>query len=210
MARSCPSCGYGPIGAFTDNCPMCAEPIRYARGGRVGGGSGPSTIVRWVLIGLVVAAVGMGACCAVGMWLWGTAIEDLQEDFKRAQAMAEAERKARTVVVTAHQLLKEFQENSAEADRKYRGKYLELTGVVERTGGGDEAPFVIVHAGDESATIKLECFFDLPDEIAEIELGRLEKGQSVTLRGEYGGRVSHIQLRQCVLVKKEANTGPMK
>jgi hypothetical protein len=209
MARVCPSCGYGPVGAFTDNCPMCAEPIRSARGG-MGGAGGSSTILRWVLIGLVVAALGMGACCGVGMWFWGTAIKDFEEDFKRAQAMAEAERKARTVVVPATQLLKEFQENPAEADRKYRGKYLEMTGVVERTGGGDEAPFVIVHGGDESSPVKLECFFDMPDELAEIELGRLEKGQSITLRGEYGGRVSHIQLRQCVLVKKEASGGPMK
>ena len=162
MARICPSCGYSPIGAFTDNCPMCAEPVRSARGGLISGTGGSSTIVRWVLIGLVVAAVGMGACCAVGMWLWGTAIEDFQEDFKRAQAMAEAERKARTVVVTAQQLLKEFQENPAEADRTYRGKYLELTGVVERTGGGDEAPFVIVHAGDESANDQARVFLRPP------------------------------------------------
>ncbi len=210
MARSCPSCGYSPIEAFTDNCPMCAEPVRRARGG-AGGTGGSSTILRWLLIGLVVVALGSGACCAVGLWFWGEKMEDLQEDFKRAQAMAEAERKARTVVVPATQLLREFQDNPAEADRKYRGKYLEITGVVERSGGDeDDTRFVILHAGDESAKLRIECFFDLYDEVDEIRIGRVEKGQSVTVRGEYGGRVSHIQLRQCVLVKEVADTGPMK
>ena len=204
MARNCPSCGYGPVGAFTDNCPMCAEPIRYARGGGIGGGGGmggSSTILRWVLIGLLVVALSSGACCAVGMWFWGAKMEDLQEEFKRAQAEAEAARRARTVVVPAAQLLKEFQEDPAGAEAKYKGMYLELSGVVERKGGMEEAPFVILHAGDENARLKIECFFDLADEIAEIELRKLEKGQTVTLRGEYGGRVSHIQVRQCVMVK---------
>src|SRR5262245_56740900 len=31
MAKTCPSCGYNSIGPFTDNCPMCAEPVRNVR-----------------------------------------------------------------------------------------------------------------------------------------------------------------------------------
>src|SRR5207253_933252 len=28
MARTCTSCGYNPIGPFTDNCPLCGESVR--------------------------------------------------------------------------------------------------------------------------------------------------------------------------------------
>jgi hypothetical protein len=117
------------------------------------------------------------------------------------QAQFEAERKARTVVVSAAQLLQDFQ-NDSGADGKYKGKYLEIAGVVERSGkDGSELPYVILHAGDEQAPLKIECYFYTakPDEVARI--GKLSKGQEITLRGEYYGRVSNVQVRACELVR---------
>jgi hypothetical protein len=132
----------------------------------------------------------------------GTAISDARKAIEQAQANAEAERKARTVVVAAADLLKEFHDDPAAADRKYKGKYLEVSGIVERRGkGGGSGPFVILHAGDEKTPLKIECFFAFLDEEDEVLNKRLAKGQAVTVRGEYGGRVSHLQLRGCVLVK---------
>src|SRR5262249_3770954 len=110
--------------------------------------------------------------------------------------------KARTVVVAAAQLLKEFQDDPAAADRKYRRKYLELSGVVERVGRGrGERPFVILHAGDENGKLKIECFLDPTDDGDDVLIEALGKGQAITLRGEYDGQVSNVQLRSCVLVK---------
>src|SRR5207253_8964703 len=120
---------------------------------------------------------------------------------EQAGSVTAAERQTRTVVVAAADLLKELQDDPAAADRKYKGKYLEVSGVVERRGKGGGGPFVILHAGDEQAPLKIECFFGFLDEEDEAPKDRLAKGQAVTVRGEYGGRVSHIQLRGCVLVK---------
>jgi hypothetical protein len=39
------------------------------------------------------------------------------------------------------------------------------------------------------------------DEKELARIRRLGKGQSITVSGEYDGRVSNIQLRECVLVK---------
>jgi hypothetical protein len=108
------------------------------------------------------------------------------------------------VAVSASDLLREFQTDPAAADRKYQGKYLELTGVVERTGRDRNAiSFVVLHAGDEAAKVKVECFFDDyflgPPDVARV--GRLEKGQTVTVRGEYTGQVSNVQVHQCSLVE---------
>ena len=158
-------------------------------------------VVRWVLGGVLAAVLLVGGCCGIGLWRVGNAARDFQKEIEQAQAQAEADRRARTVVVSAADLLREFQADPAAAEQKYEGKYLELTGVVERTGRGKEGAFVVLHAGDEAAKVKIECFFDYSDRHEEARILRLEKGRTVTVRGEYDGQVSHIQLRECTLVR---------
>jgi hypothetical protein len=199
VAKTCPSCGYSPIGPFTDNCPICAEPVRNVRSDTAGAGR---PWLRWALGAAAVVVLGVAGCCGLGMWRMGTAINDARKAMEQAQADAEAERKARTVVVTAAALLKEFQDGPTAADRKYRGKLLEVTGTLERRGkSGGGGYFVILHAGDEQAPIKIECYFHFLDTEDDVENKRLGKGRTVTVRGEYAGRVSHLQLRGCVLVR---------
>lgn len=205
MAKRCPACGYAPIGPFTDNCPICAEPVRnvrgYAGGGSRSSGGGMTPVVKGVLIGAVVAVVAVVGCCGVGVWRMTNAVRDMQKQMEDAEAQAEADRQARTVVVAATDLLKEFEADPAAADRKYEGKYLELTGVVERVGQDrSETPFVILHAGDDGAKIKVECHFDRYDRTDPARVRKLTPGQTVTVRGEYEERISNVQLHECVLV----------
>jgi hypothetical protein len=133
------------------------------------------------------------------------AVRDAQQliDQLKAQVNAEgeADRRARTVVITAAQLLKEFQDNPVAADQRYKDTYFELTGVVEQQGRSRDTQFVILHAGDQHAKLKIECFFDLADAAAELQLQRLTKGQTITVRGEYDGHVSNLQLGDCILVR---------
>jgi hypothetical protein len=201
MAKKCPSCGYSSIGPFIDNCPICAEPVRNVRS--YGGGFGrPTGLLRWVLIGMGVAVLGVGGCCGLGMWRLGTAFKDVPAEMERLRLQAEADRRARTVVVAAVDLLQEFETDRAAADEKYTGKYLEISGVVERSGRGRyDRPFVILSGADETATLKIECFFELAEKKDEVRIKRLGKGQSITVRGEYDGQISNVQLRECVLVE---------
>src|SRR5262245_33064136 len=140
-----------------------------------------------------------------GAAAWGCgawAIRDAREQAERARAEEEASRRERTVAVTAARLLREFQDDPAAADRKYKGKYLEVSGLVERVGRTrSEAHFVILHGGDRRAKVRIECFFPHAGDEVEGRLGRLGEGQTVTVRGEYGGRVSNVQMRDCVLVE---------
>lgn len=70
MSRTCPNCGYSPIGPFSDNCPICAEPVRNVPSGGGGGGrSGlanlpPLLVGGWLVIGLALAFLFWGD------WLW--------------------------------------------------------------------------------------------------------------------------------------------
>lgn len=209
MAKTCPSCGYNPIGPYTDNCPICAEPVRGARSGRsrdredAGPAPGLSPLVRWIVGGSLVALFAFAGCCGLGAWRGQRAVRDFEQQMTEAKAKAEIECKARTVTVTAAQLLQEFQTDPAAADRKYKHKYLEIGGVVERNGTDreDDTPFLVLHAGDDGAKLRVECFFELADDEEEAELKRLKKGDKITVRGEYSGQVSNVQVRDCVLAK---------
>jgi hypothetical protein len=155
----------------------------------------------WIVL---VAAIIVSLCIAEwfrGFWHQGRVDKDMQRSMERAKAEADAKRKARTVNVPAAQLLQEFL-TDADTDKRYKGKYLEISGVVERVGrDNDDVPFVILHAGDEKAAIKIECFFDSADEEDEVRIDRLGKGQGISVNGHYTGRVSNIQVRDCVLVR---------
>lgn len=69
MAKTCPSCGYKAIGPFTDNCPLCAEPVRNVRSDGAGfpqlGNLQP--VLLWFLGAVVVAALGWVASRVFGM-----------------------------------------------------------------------------------------------------------------------------------------------
>lgn len=200
MAKRCPSCGYGPIGPFIDNCPICAEPVRNVRSGGGRSGGWPP-VLTWILGGVLAVVVFVGGCCGIGLWRFGNQMQNMQQQVQEAQAQAEADRKARTVAVHAADLLAEFKADPDAADKKYDGKYLELTGIVEHTGRGKEGTFVVLHGGDAAAKVKAECFFDLANHQEEGRILRLKPGQTVTVRGEYDGQVSNVQVRECVLVK---------
>ena len=86
--------------------------------------------------------------------------------------------------------------------QKYKGKYLEIFGFVERVGmDGDDMLFIVMNANDEKAPIKIECFFDSANREEEAQIKRLRKSQTITVRGEYNGRVSNLHIRDCVLVR---------
>lgn len=204
MAKTCPSCGYSPIGPFTDNCPICAEPVRNVRSS-AGGSAPPGSMppwLRWVLGGAVVTVVAVLAVCWIlGIWPARRADNDVEKLMTQMKAAIETQRRTRMVVVTAADLLQQCQ-NDPASERKYQGKYLEISGIVERCGkDGDQTPFVILHGGDQQAKLKIECFFDDADEGEAARIVRLSKGQTITVRGEYDGRVSHLQIRECVLVR---------
>jgi hypothetical protein len=201
MAKTCPSCGYNPIGPYIDNCPMCAEPVRNVRSGNRGSTRLANRQLLLVIAVVVVAGLLVAGYWALGVRSRGLAADNSKKAIERAKADVEANRRSRTVVVTAAQLLQEFQSNP-DSDQKYKGKYLEISGFVERVGmNGDETPFVILHAGDEKVAVKIECFFDTANKEDEDQIKRLRKSQTITVRGEYNGRVSNLKVRDCVLVR---------
>ncbi|MDY3562595.1 OB-fold putative lipoprotein [Gemmata sp. JC673] len=207
MAKTCPSCGYSPIGSFTDNCPLCAEPVHSSCGGRRSCGpyetGGLSPAARRAIGGGFLLMFVLAVCYGLGMWGGNRTDRNIERQMAEVRAQIEADRKMRTLSISATQLLQEFQADPTAADRKYRHKYLEIDGVIERNGTDreDDAPFLVLHAGDDAAKLRIECFFDTSDDDEEAQLKRLKKGDRVIVRGEYGGQVSNVQVRDCTLAK---------
>jgi hypothetical protein len=179
---------------------MCAESVRGGGNSFRFGSPGSYLGAHWWIGAVLIApALLVAGCWVLGLWRIAPMVNDPVKALEEMKAEIQAQREARKMVVAAAQLLDDFQ-NNRDADQKYKGKYLEISGLVERTGvDGAETPFVILHAGDEHAKIKIECFFE--EELdGGARVGRLRQGQTITVRGEYFGRVSNVQIRDCELV----------
>lgn len=108
------------------------------------------------------------------------------------------EARAPEATLTASQLFSEYKADEKAAHAKYLGKWIEVSGTVERTGQDSAGQRFIELKGEEGAG-NVQCFIlrDHPDASAEIA-----RGQTVALRGAALNRVTHVALDNCVLVKK--------
>lgn len=101
--------------------------------------------------------------------------------------------------VRAGKILKEFDENEAAADAKYKDKTLRVSGVVEKVdtdlfdgekyiiqvGNGSDFQFVFVNCNDISASVA----------------AKVKKGTQVSVQGEFddGGNLG-VELKDCALI----------
>ena len=102
------------------------------------------------------------------------------------------------VSVQAKKILKEFEENEAAADGKYKGKTLEVSGVVDKVdtefldedqysvqiGGGGDFELITVNCNDQSSG----------------DVSKIKKGQKITVIGAFddGGDLG-VELADCTI-----------
>jgi putative nucleic acid binding protein len=166
------------------------------------------------IIGLSINAVAIlfGLSWILVMNHWKKEFNNFDKDFQAEMAKAEAERKkeqasaakdvkaaaAGTATrLTAEQFFKAFEDDPDRADRSYKNKVLELTGVVKAVHLEAGAYGVVLKGGaDEGALV--ECEF-AEDASVRAVLSRLTPGQRVTIRGKCLGGDAAIEA--CVLVE---------
>lgn len=103
---------------------------------------------------------------------------------------------SKPVKVQAKKILKEFEENEAAADGKYKGKTLQVAGVVDKIDTefiDDEEYVVNVGAGTDFELITVNC-----DDQASKDVASLKKGQQITVVGDFedGGDLG-VELENC-------------
>ncbi|MBN9117732.1 MAG: hypothetical protein J0I06_00930 [Planctomycetes bacterium] len=103
------------------------------------------------------------------------------------------------IEITAVALDTEYDANELDADKKYKGKVLVVTGTVKKITRDDRPGKITVElAGTAGSTV--DCHFDRDK---QAELGAVAVGQEVTVRGTCKGKVrTWVTLETCSLDKK--------
>lgn len=108
-----------------------------------------------------------------------------------------AKPEAKPVAVPIGTLLKDYKNNEVRADDQYKDKIIETTGktgdikkgildgmyVTVGTGARFEIPMVQCHLGAEEAK----------------KAAKLNKGDSITIRGRVDGLMMHVQVQDCTI-----------
>ncbi len=99
------------------------------------------------------------------------------------------------IVVDVAALLKDYKDDAARADAKYKGKHLRVSGVVADVRKGENGGVsVTLGTGAEIETPLAECFFT--PEYAQAA-ATFTKGLKLTVEGDCEGLASTIALRRC-------------
>lgn len=99
------------------------------------------------------------------------------------------------IQVTAAKLYADYEANEVGADQKYKGKVVEVSGLIDSIGKDIlDTPFVALSNGQQYSVFNVQCMFAKDD---EAKLSGLVKGRSITLRGEVSGKLGGVIVRGC-------------
>ena len=105
---------------------------------------------------------------------------------------------AADVVTDAGALLKEYKDNEVAADQKYKGKVIQISGVVgEVRKGFSDQIYVTVGTGAAFELPMAQCFFD---ESASAKAATLKKGDQVTIKGRVDGLILNVVVQDSVFI----------
>ncbi len=116
------------------------------------------------------------------------------------KAKDEGGTKDKPLVVKATEVAKNYQANEIAADRRFKGKVVQITGQVKRVHKKRAISCVDFMTGLELSLLSIECQFDAK---SSDDLGKLTKGQEVTIVGKVVGKglFSTVEIKECVLTK---------
>ncbi len=109
----------------------------------------------------------------------------------------EREKEAAVPKVTAAQLFRAYKENGVAADRDYKGKVIQVTGVVTDIRHDLlNVPYVTLDVGGEALVFEVQCYFSNKQ---ATNLAGLRKGEQVTIRGKCAGKFGNVMVKACTL-----------
>jgi hypothetical protein len=137
----------------------------------------------WLLISLGASPL---LCCGGCGLLWGLGrLADTRADLRTAEPAYR---------LSANELLGGYQANEVAADQRYKGRVIEVTGVVDKVGRDIlDNPYLTMQS---PGIFCVQCFFD-----NDRPLTSLRPGHIVTVRGWCDGKLGNVGLKYCVLVR---------
>ena len=98
-----------------------------------------------------------------------------------------------SVIITASKLYKEYNSNEIAADEKYKGKIIEVTGVIRDIGNDIMDNAYITLVGNEYFG-DIQCYFNEKSVVA-----KLSKGKRITVIGSCSGLMINVQINNCIV-----------
>ena len=133
-----------------------------------------------LIIGLIIALLG----AAYGWYLFNKPVADL--DHLDA-----------VYTLNADDLFRQFENDEAEANKKYLGKIIEVQGKVRDLSIGDSGELNMVLAS-ESEMFGINCGLS---KLSQDKYKNYKVGDSIILKGECTGVSMDVVLTRCVIVK---------
>ncbi len=100
------------------------------------------------------------------------------------------------LTVTAIKLSEDYKANEVSADAKYKGKFIEVSGVIDNIAKDImDTPYVTLKT-DTYSIVGVQCMFEKE---SEPQLATLSKGKSITLQGEVSGKMMNVIIRGCII-----------
>lgn len=121
------------------------------------------------------------------------------DDEKAEEPKPKAKPTAELVKVSAEQMLKDYEDNELAADKKYKGKRIQVTGTIEKIDSEmfttDDEYVLRISNGDEYSFLTVNC-----NDMSQDELSTLTVGNQVTAVGMFddGGDLG-VELKKCKL-----------
>jgi hypothetical protein len=111
-------------------------------------------------------------------------------------APVENVQKTPELTVTAIKLSEDYKANEVSADAKYKGKFIEVSGVIDNIAKDImDTPYVTLKT-DTYSIVGVQCMFEKE---SEPQLATLSKGKSITLQGEVSGKMMNVIIRGCII-----------
>ncbi len=116
-----------------------------------------------------------------------------------SQQSSQPSPKEEAIKIAAVKLSEEYKANEVAADSKYKGKILEISGIVDSIGKDIlNVPYIALKSYEYAVIDKVQCMFSKNDESKLIDVAQ---GQQITLRGEVSGKMGNILVNGCQIVK---------
>jgi len=116
---------------------------------------------------------------------------DTDEDTKATRA------KPVSYSLTAKQLYEDYENNEVNADIKYKGKVVIVSGVIQDIGKDIMDSAYIIFGDDKGFLDDVQCMFTSSS--GNSTIAQLSKGQSVSVKREVSGKMGNVLLSKCTL-----------
>jgi hypothetical protein len=131
----------------------------------------------------------MFLCCGV----LGLAVNDTQQNKQTAEAKPED-----IITISSSQLFAEYKANDINADRKYKGKILQVSGTAEHISRDIVDNIYVTLKGGQYEIFSIQCFFS--DQF-EDQAAQLRPHQYLTIRGRCDGKFGNVMIKDCIIVQ---------